>query len=422
MPAFAYTAIDGTGKRVSGNLAVRNRAEAYRELESKALVPIHLEAVTDDAATAAGTKSKAKAGIDRSIVTGPVSLTRPLIILFTEELADLLDAGVQLEQALRILHERQTNKAIKQIAATLRDEIREGAKFSGALKKASPSFDELYRNLVAAGEAGGSLGEILRRLATNLKNLYALQRRVTGAMIYPSVLLIGCVVLLFVFSTVLMPRLTDLISKTGQKLSTLTQVLIKFTDFMGAWWWLILIVAVSLALGFRAYIASPAGRLWWDRAKMRLPAFGPVITGRFYAQFCHTMANLVTNGVPLLNSLRLVTRGTTNLHVKGHLESAVEAVGEGSSLAKSLSKSGAFPDGLIDRVAIGEQTGELGKAFTKAAVKYDEDLDIRISRLTSLVPQVVLVGMAIVVGVVAYSIMTTIFGSMSGFRGGGGPR
>ncbi len=414
MPAFAYTAIDSAGKRVSGNLAVRNKAEAYRQLEAKSLTPVAVQPVAEESgAKNARAKAKASAGAG-----GPVPLSRTLIILFTEELADLLDAGVQLEGALRILHERQTNKSIRTIAGILREEIREGTKFSTALKKASPSFDDLYRNLVAAGEASGSLSEILRRLALSLKQLFGLQQRVTSAMIYPSFLMVGCVVLLFVFSTVLMPKLTDLISKTGQEFSLITELLIKFTDFMGAWWWLVLIVMITLVLGFRAYIGSASGRLWWDAYKMRIPAFGPVIAGRFYAQFCQTMANLVNNGVPLLSSLRLIARGTTNLYVKGHLEAAVVDVGEGTSLARSMEKSGAFPVSLIDRIAIGEQTGELGKAFTKAATKYDEDLDIRINRLTSIVPQAILVVMAVIVGVVAYSIMTTIFGSMSGFKGG----
>ncbi|MBL9153944.1 MAG: type II secretion system F family protein [Verrucomicrobiales bacterium] len=414
MPSFAYTAIDNAGKRVSGNLAGRNKAEAYRQLEAKSLIPVTVEAVADEAAAAA--KAKAKDAAAR----GPVPLSRPLVILFTEELADLLDAGVQLEGALRVLHERQTNKAIRDVAGTLREEIREGAKFSSALKKASPAFDDLYRNLVAAGEASGSLSEILRRLALSLKQLYNLQRRVTSAMIYPSFLLVGCIVLLFVFSTVLMPKLVDLIRKTGQKLSLLTEMLIKFTDFMGQWWWLILLVIITLVLSFRAYIATAGGRMWWDAYKMRLPAFGPVITGRFYAQFCQTMANLVNNGVPLLNSLRLIARGTTNRHIQKFLDAALIDVGEGTSLARAMDKTGAFPAALVDRIAIGEQTGELGKAFSKAAAKYDEDLDLRINRLTSIVPNLILVLMALIVGVVAYSIMTTIFGSMSGIKGGAG--
>ena len=197
----------------------------------------------------------------------------------------------------------------------------------------------------------------------------------------------------------------------------ITELLIMFTDFMSKWWWAILGIIVISATSFRIYIGTENGRPWWDGYKMRMPAFGPVILGRFYAQFCHTLSNLVNNGVPLLNSLKLITRGTPNLYMRSHLETVVLDVGEGTSLAKAMERTNAFPEALVDRVAIGEQTGELGKAFSKAAAKYDEDLDVRISRLTTLVPTVMLVFVAMIVGVVAYCMINTIFGSMAGIRG-----
>lgn len=407
MPAFFYTAIDHSGKQVSGNVVVRNKTEAYRELEAKTLIPISVGLEGDVSG-----KTKAKGKVD----AGPKRLKRAELILFTEELADLLDAGMQLERALKILSERSTSPSIKAVAGVLRDEIREGTRFSKALGKASSTFDELYCSLVAAGEASGSLPEILRRLVVNLKQLSNLQRRTVSAMIYPLTVLLACIVLIFVVSTVLMPSLTKMMQKTGQDLPLVTDLLIKFTDFMSAWWWLILGLMVGSIVSFRLFISSARGRPWWDEYKMKLPAFGPVIFGRFYAQFCHTMSNLINNGVPLLNSLKLITRGTQNYFIRNHLEAVVLDVGEGSSLARSMSKTESFPEGLIDRIAIGEQTGELGKAFSKAATKYDEDLDIRISRLTSIVPNVMLCLVALVVGVVAYSVITTIFGSMSGIR------
>lgn len=415
MPAFEYTAIDLAGKSVSGNLAVRNKAEVYRALEAKSLSPVRVVESSGDAAGEA--KKSDRADAKAAAAAGPVSLSRPMVILFTEEVADMLDAGLQLEQALRVLHERQQNKQLKSVAATLREEIREGARFSAALKKASPSFDELYRNLVSAGEASGSLGDILRRLAESLKQLNDLQNRVISAMIYPFVLLIGCVVLIFVASVKLMPKLMALISKTGQELPLVTELLMTFSDFMAAYWWLVLTVIIIVVLGFKAFISTTGGNAWWDRWKLRAPAFGPVMAGRFYAQFCHTMSNLVNNGVPLLNALKLVARGTTNSYLKKHLESAVAFVGEGGSLARGLGRSEAFPITLVDRIAIGEQSGELGKAFLKAARKFDEDLDIRIKRLVGVLPMVMLGIMGVVVGIVAYAIMTTIFGSMSGISG-----
>ena len=414
MPSFSYTAIDLAGKQVSGSVVVRNKSDVYRELESKTLTPIRVTVESDDQQN----KKKWSFSLSaREESAGPTKLKRPEMVLFTEELADLLDAGMQLERALKILHERQTNKSIRAVAGILRDNIREGARFSKALAKSSPSFDELYRSLVAAGEASGSLPEILRRLVVNLKQLFNLQRRTAGAMIYPLTVLLACVVLLFVFSTVLMPSLSEMMEKTGQDLPMITELLIMFTDFMSKWWWAILGIIVISATSFRIYIGTENGRPWWDGYKMRMPAFGPVILGRFYAQFCHTLSNLVNNGVPLLNSLKLITRGTPNLYIRGHLKNVVLDVGEGTSLAKAMETTDAFPEALVDRVAIGEQTGELGKAFSKAAAKYDEDLDVRISRLTTLVPTVMLVFVAMIVGVVAYCMINTIFGSMAGIRG-----
>jgi len=409
MPSFTYTAIDRSGQPVSGSLIVRTKAEVYRELGARALTPVKVDLASEGGA-------KAEASKKASRKTQQARLKRVELVLFTEELADLLDAGMQLERALKVLQDRQANDSIRCVSERLRDEIREGSRFSKALPLASPSFDELYCSLVAAGEASGSLPEILRRLVTNLKQLFALQRRTAGAMIYPLTVILACVVLLFVFSTVLMPSLSKMMQKTGQELPLITDLLIKFTGFMSAWWWLILAIMIAVAVGFRAYIGTVGGRLWWDSYKMRIPAFGPVVMGRFYAQFCHTLANLIANGVPLLNSLRLIARGTPNRFVRNHLEAVVLDVGEGHSLARAMAKTNSFPEQLIDRIAIGEQTGELGKAFSKAAAKYDEDLDVRISRLTTVVPTVMLIFVALIVGVVAYAMITTIFGSMASVR------
>ena len=413
MPAFAYIAVDSSGNKVSGNLECRNKAEAYRQLEAQALAPVRVETQSGEGDNAKGKKKTAGA------FSGPVSLKRTAVITFTEELADLLDAGLQLEQALRVLHERQQHKGIKNVAGLLREDIREGTRFSQALKKASPSFDELYRNLVAAGEASGSLAEILNRLAVNLKQLHDLQRRTVSAMIYPTVVAVFCVILLVVFSTVLMPMLTDLMRKTGQDLPLITELLIKFTDLINDWWWLILAILVVISILFKGVISTTPGRLWWDRIKMHLPAFGPVIAGRYFAQFCHSMSNLVVNGVPLLNALKLLHRGTPNRFIRSQLDHVVTDVGEGVSLSRTLDRRTHFPPALVDRVAIGEQSGELGKAFSKAARKYDEELDTRISRLTSLLPMAMLIFVAVAVGVIAYSVITTIFGSMAGISGRG---
>ncbi len=408
MPAFSYTALTATGQTVTGSITVGSRAEAFRKIEAQALTPVKV--TQDEKADAA----KTKAALDE----GPVKLKRAQLILFTEELADLLDGGLQIDQAFRVMQERQEAETLRRVAATMRNELREGSTVAKALRKASPSFDELYCNLAAAGEVSGSLPSILRRLATNLTVMADLQSKVTSAMIYPAFLIGACVVLMIVFMTFMVPQITDLMSKNGQQLPAATQLLISFNNFMAYYWWVIAIIITVIVLTFRGYISSPSGRMWWDETRLKMPLFGAIMSMRFYAQFAHSLGNLITNGVPLLNSIRLVSKISANVFIQDLLAKVTALVSEGSPLSAALRKVGSFPLLLADMIAVGEQTGQLGKSMEKCATRYDKELDKRIKRMTAMITPVILVIMAIMVGTVAYSIVAAIAQSVTGIRRG----
>lgn len=410
MPTFAYTALNTSGQTVTGSLAVASRAEAFRKLEAQALTPVKVAEESKAAREAGGAAAKAE---DNT----PAKLKRSQIILFTEELADMLDGGLQIDQALRVITERQEDPALRRVSGILRDQLREGSTVAKALKKASPSFDELYCNLVAAGEVSGSLAPILRRLAQNLQVIAELQSKVTQAMIYPAFLVGACVVLMIVFMTVMVPQITDLLDKGGQQLPMATQMLISFNNFFAAYWWAILAVIVILSLSFKAYVATPSGLMWWHETKLKLPLFGPVLATRFYAQFAHSMGSLVGHGVPLLNSIRLVSKISANVYIQGLLAKVTGLVAEGSPLSSSLKKVGHFPLMLVDMIAVGEQTGALSKSLEKSAARYDKELDKRIKRMTAMISPIIILFMAIIVGVVAYSIISAVFSSVNGIRG-----
>ncbi len=410
MPAFTYTALTTTGQTVTGSVTVSSRAEAFRKIEAQALTPVKV--TQDEKTDAAKAKIAAAAG-------GPVKLKRAQLILFTEEVADLLDGGLQIDQAFRVMQERQESGALRQIATTMRNELREGSSVAKALRKASPSFDDLYCNLAAAGEVSGSLPSILRRLANNLAVMADLQAKVTQAMIYPAFLIGACVVLMVVFMTFMVPQIMDLMGKNGQKLPAATQLLISFNHFMGQWWWAIGIAITAGVLTFRGYISSPAGRMWWDETKLKLPLFGAIMSMRFYAQFAHSLGNLITNGVPLLNSIRLVSKISANVFIQSLLSKVTTLVSEGAPLSNTLRKVGSFPLLLADMIAVGEQTGQLGKSMEKCATRYDKELDKRIKRMTSMITPIILIVMAVMVGTVAYSIVAAIAQSVTGIRGGG---
>jgi type II secretory pathway component PulF len=412
MPAFTYTALNTTGEQVAGVLTVGSRAEAFRRLESQSLTPVQVkEQASDDPKSKAAQAAKAAADNE------PVKLKRAQLILFTEELADLIDGGLQIDQAFRVMQERQESVAVQKVAGILRDQVREGATVSKALKKASPSFDDMYCNLVAAGEVSGSMTSVLRRLASNLAVMAELQSKVTQAMIYPAFLTTACIGLMIVFMTFMVPQITDLLGKSGQQLPTATQILIHFNEFIGHWWWVILIVLTIGFLLFKGHIATPKGRLWWHETLFKLPLVGNVIAARFYAQFAHSLGNLVNNGVPLLNSIKLVTKMTSNIFMQSLLGRTANFVAEGASTSTALRKAGGFPMMLVDMIAVGEQTGQLGKSLEKCAARYDKELDQKIKRMTAMISPIIIVFMAVIVGVVAWSIISAVFQSVSGIRG-----
>jgi general secretion pathway protein F/type IV pilus assembly protein PilC len=222
---------------------------------------------------------------------------------------------------------------------------------------------------------------------------------------------------MIVFMTVMVPQITDLLDKNNQQLPMATQMLISFNTFFVQWWWVMLAVIVIAALSFKAYIATPKGLMWWHETKINLPLFGPVLATRFYAQFAHSMGSLVGHGVPLLNSIRLVSKISANVFIQSLLAKVTGLVAEGSSLSSSLKKVSHFPMMLVDMIAVGEQTGALSKSLEKAATRYDKELDKRIKRMTAMISPIIILFMAIIVGVVAYSIISAVFSSVNGIRG-----
>ncbi len=411
MALFSYNAVTSAGGRVSGQIEAQSRAEAFRKLDRERLQPISL--VQQDGVETNGARPRAG---DEPVATRNIRLSGSQIILFTEEMSDLLDAGMQLEPALRVMEGRNELSSIKSVASALRQQVREGNSLSSALRVVSPSFGDLFCNLVAAGELSGSLPQLLRRQATFLVTLDDLRKKVVSALIYPSMIFVLGIGLIFLFMSYLVPQLTTLFQKTGRDLPMLTRILVQTSSFFSQYWWALLAGIVAVVVGFLQFIRMPFGRQWWHRTQLRLPLFGSVLRGRFYAQFSETMANLIANGIPLLNSLRLMTSAIGNLHLRGLMEKVVDMVREGGSLSRALQRIGEFPPLFIDMIAVGEQTGDLAKALERVGRRYDKELNIKIQRLTALVQPVVILVMAAMVGVIAYSIINGIFDAVSGLR------
>lgn len=433
MPVFAYKALASNGSVTTGEIDAADRPEALRMLDKKGLQPVNLKesssAVVPSAkknSSAKNNKAKAeetsRAGAKKEtkedeIPEGPIKLKRQEVVLFTEELSDMLGAGLQLEPALKSMENRQELGNLKAVSFKIRQIVRDGVNFSAALKKVSPSFGPLYCSLAAAGEASGALDTILKRQAHYLKTLAELQSRLILAMIYPAFLILAGIAVSIVFVTTLIPQLTQLIQSTpGAKIPLGAAILISMSDFVSKWWLVILLIVVAAAIFFKAWKDNEANRPAWDQMKLNLPLMGPVISSRFYVQFLETMANLVGNGLPLLRALELSRDATQNLSLRGALNQVIDQVGDGRSFSKALIRNGAFPPLLIDMIAVGEQTGKIDMALRRAAERYDKELDKDLQRIMALVMPTVLIIMAALIGTMAYLMITAIFQTISNIK------
>lgn len=406
MPTFNYKALDESGAFADGSLDARTRAEAYNLLLARKLKPVRIAGM--EAGEGSGGADGAPTSLGR--------LNGKRLLLFTEELAELLEAGLQLEPALRIMETRKEGSALKAVAAHLRNLLREGKSFSSALRECPGSFSDLYINMMAAGETAGALPKILRRQAEYLAVVMDLQRRLVSALIYPMVVFLAGILLLVIFMTFLLPQLTSLLTRTGQSLPVVTRVLIGTSEFFASYWWAVLLGIAGLAGLHRLWVATAEGRANWDRVKLRLPLIGNLLKDRFLAQLMQTLATMVSNGVVLLNALTLARNATGNTYIRNILDMMVHQIGEGVSFSRAMQRSGFFPPVLMDIVAVGEQTGDIAAALRRAAEKYDKEFTLRMQRLTTLIQPMTILLVALFVGVVAYSMITGILTTVSGLR------
>ena len=429
MAVFSYKALDLAGSVSQGEITANDRTEALGILGKKGLQPVKLTATSS-----VGEKSKSKSSKVATKKTAKVSnsdtksavsdskgllkLKRSDVILFTEELSEMLGAGLQLEPALKSMEGREELGALKDVSQRIRQLVRDGSSFSVSLRKVSDSFGPLYCSLAAAGEASGALDTILTRQAHYLRTLQELQSKVTLAMIYPAFLVLAGIGVAIIFVTKLIPQLTDLISSTpGGEIPLGARLMIGVSDFFQQWWLVMLIVIIFAAILFKAWKDMERNKLTWDQMKLKIPLFGKVIESRFYVQFLETLANLVGNGLPLLRSLELSRDATQNLHIKGHLNKVIEMVGDGRSFSKSMISTGIFPPLLIDMVSVGEKTGKIDKSLRRAAERYDSELNKNLSRVMELIMPVVLVIMAVLIGSMAYLMITAIFQTIDNLGG-----
>src|SRR6266478_5081614 len=305
MPQFSYRARNSQGELVEGVLDCADRAVAIQQIELQRCIPVRIELL---GAEPKGPKVvRPPAGGALETPTQNLKIPHAQLLIFTEQLAHLLKAGMTLDEALSILQKRLKQPRVQQMTRSLHQALVDGRRFSQALNEMPRIFPPLYVNLVAAGEASGSLPQILLRLVKHLMQAKELRDRVQQALIYPAFLALAGAILVTIFITFMVPQLSTFMAQTGGAMPLPTRILLQIHHAITGYWWVGLLVLVGAIIGFRALVRSEEGRTGWDRFRLLVPGYGRVIRHRYYAQFSRTLGTLMENGIPLLRALDLVT-------------------------------------------------------------------------------------------------------------------
>ncbi len=416
MPDFRFVARSSSGELLDGTVAAQDRATAIVQVERQGAVPISIEPVGAGAAPAKTGKRPANEPASEA-EAGPVeSLSHAHRHLFTEQLAHLLSAGMTLDEALGVLVRRLKQPRLQSLSRGLHRALVDGRSLSQALRDYPRIFSPLYVNLVSAGEASGSLAEILRRLVAYLADVKALRDRVMQALLYPAVLVVAGIGLIVTFMTVMVPKLTGFFKGTGQPLPPATRLLVNANEIIVHYWWLGVLGAAAAYGGFKVFTSRPEGRLAWDAFTWRIPLYSRIIRYRFYAQFARTLGTLVENGVTLLRALELLEDISGNEYVRQKMTAIRRAVVDGATLSTALTEQRLFPELFVDMLAVGEQTGKFGPTMQMIADVYERELDQQIQVVSTLIPPLVMIVIAAVVGLVVYGIMSAVFGLTQNLR------
>ncbi len=426
MPQFSYRARNMQGGLVEGTLDCADRSIAIRQIEQLRYTPIKIEAVTA-APPAAPSKNGSRAG-KRAPAAAPAATSAPSapnqrlkiphtqLLIFTEQLAHLLQAGMTLDEGLSVLEKRLKHPRVHQMTHALHQALVDGRSFSQALRDFPRIFPAIYVNLIAAGEASGALPDILRRLVQHLMQAKNLRDRVQAALIYPSFLALAGVALIIIFITFMVPQLTGFMAANGGRLPMPTRILLGANHVITHYWWVAGLLVVAGVISFRAAVRSDEGRIAWDRFRLIVPGYGRIIRHRYYAQFSRTLGTLMENGVPLLRALDLVSEIADNRYLEVKLVDVRRAVIDGANLSAALHAQQLFPELLTDMMAVGEQTGHFAQTMQTIADVYERELDRTVQTISALIPPVIIVMIAIVVGFVVYSILSAVFDMTSSLQ------
>jgi general secretion pathway protein F len=398
LSVFEYRGIQvASGKAVKGYRDAEN-ARALRQL-------LRRDGVLLTAASEENEQKQAKARRSLDLLAFLRQPRTADVAVMTRQLATLVRAGVPLLDSIAALTDQVENEQLVRILRTIRESLNEGTSFAKSLEQHPKAFPALYVNMVAAGEASGTLEAVLERLADFMEGQTRLRGKVTSALAYPLLMAGVGVIMVSVMMIGVVPKVTTVFDNLGQTLPWYTRLLIFVSDGVAAYWWLLAgLIAIAIYL-FRRWKKTPAGRLRWDTFRLKMPLFGRLTLLVAVARFTRTLSTLLASGVQLLQAMEIGRHVLENAHLQAVIADAIGSIRGGQSIAEPLKKSGAFPPMVTHMIAIGEKSGQLEAMLENVSRAYETDVETRVQTLTSLLEPLMIVVLGVVVAFIALAIL-----------------
>jgi type IV pilus assembly protein PilC len=397
MPMFEYTARAPSGQIQKGQLDAPSKDEVSAYLRKNRLILVSVREQPKQI----------------NISFGGQRIKTRDIVIFTRQFATMINAGLPLVQSLNILAQQTENKALRDVTRGVVYDVESGHTLADAFSKHPKAFTDLYVNMVAAGEAGGILDTILLRLATFLEKNDALMRKVKGAMVYPGVIITVAAAAIAILLIFVIPTFESMFSSAGMELPLPTRVVIGMSNLLIGYWWAGLLAIGAMIFALRSYYATSNGRKQIDGMLLRAPVLGDMLRKSAVSRFTRTLGTLVSSGVSILDGLEITAKTAGNRVIHDAVMESRHSIAGGETIAAPLEKSKVFPPMVISMIAVGEQTGGLDEMLTKIADFYDEEVDVAVSALLSLMEPAMIVILGVIVGGMVIAMYLPIFDMMN---------
>lgn len=399
MPIFVWEGKNASGKRVSGEMEAKDIQQVFNVLKGQRVIP-----------TANKIREKGK-GLEMEIKIpgfGPKVKSRDVVI-FTRQFATMIDAGLPLVQALDILVRQHENKAFRKVLGSVKDTVETGGTLAEGLAKSPKVFDDLYVNMVAAGENGGILDIILERLSVHMEKSMKLKREVKTAMIYPAVVISAAIIVTAVLLIFVIPTFAELFNDFGSALPLPTQLVINLSNFAVKWWYLVFGALIGGLFFFFRFLKTERGKEVVHPLALKLPVFGNIIRKVAVARFTRTLGTMLSSGVPILEALNICSRTAGNKVVEREVQRARVSISEGKSMVEPLSKSDVFPPMVVQMIAVGESTGAMDAMLQKIADFYEDEVDNAVTAMKQLIEPLMILVLGVIIGGLVVAMYLPIF-------------